>query len=134
MKLNKFFIVLMLVLVSNVAFAESNPYVRLLITPPTKDGGNQLSLYRIEYMEVGTREWKLKDEIPVMMIENTVTGRFEYVKQYYDVRDLEEGKTYVFRVTAISIEGPGKPGPKSQEVIVGKESIGNIPVKSGEGA
>lgn len=107
MKTSKFFIVLILVSVSNIAFAAGR--VTLIIEPPLRDGGERLMIYHVECQEVGTEHWR-EVGAPLVPMVDKGNGRFEYVNTPCRVDNLEEGKSYIFRVRVENYYGVGQPG------------------------
>ncbi|CAK5074870.1 unnamed protein product [Meloidogyne enterolobii] len=69
--------------------------VTLAWKPPKDDGGAEISGYRIEYQEIGAREWeRVPEQITLLN---------------YTVRNLEKGKEYKFRVFAENMVGQSDP-------------------------
>ncbi|WP_294141318.1 fibronectin type III domain-containing protein [uncultured Sanguibacteroides sp.] len=128
MKANKFFIILILMLVSNIVFASGNGKVLLRIKPPKNEGGGALKRYRIEYRKFQEIRWEEIKERPEV---KKINGK--YVEQEYQVKELEEGEKYVFRVMAENVIGPGGPGPVSENVEARESDPLKIEVQSGEG-
>ena len=125
MKTNRFFIVLILVSVSNIAFAAGR--VTLTIIPPLRDGGSRLMVYHVEYREINEEcSWKNGTVLVPMVGE-------KYVDMPYTAQGLIEGNTYVFRVRVENYYGIGRPGLDSEEVTVTNEDQSDIRVRSGEG-
>ena len=125
MKTSKFFIVLILVLVSNIAFAAGK--VTLTIIPPLRDGGSRLMVYHVEYREINEEcSWKNGT-----VLVPRVGGK--YVNTPYTPEGLIEGRTYVFRVSVENYYGVGQPGPESDEILVTNEDQSGIKIQSGEG-
>lgn len=125
MKTSKFFIVLILVLVSNIAFAAGK--VTLTIEPPFHDGGSRLMIYYVEYREIHEKDWWKNGTVLVPMVGE------KYVDMPYTAQGLIEGNTYVFRVRVENYYGIGRPGLDSEEVTVTNEDQSDIRVRSGEG-
>ena len=117
MKLNKFFIVLILILVSNVLFAAGNGKVGLIIKPPKSEGGGVLMTYLIEYKKIDEKNWKQEARL-VMKIENV------YPKQEEYIQDLETGEEYIFRVRVENIIGEGEAGPQKKIKVTENGPIG----------
>ena len=115
-------------IVSNIAFASGNGKVILKIKPPKNEGGRALICYRIEYRKLQEIRWEEIAEKPkVKRIDN------KYVEQEYQVKELEEGERYVFRVRVENEIGPGGSGPIS-EIVEAKESDpSKINVQNGDG-
>ena len=130
MKTSKFFIVLILVSVSNIAFAAGR--VTLIIEPPLRDGGERLMIYHVECQEVGTEHWR-EVGAPLVPMVDKGNGRFEYVNTPCRVDNLEEGKSYIFRVRVENDYGVGQPGPESEEILVTNEDQSGIKIQSGPG-
>lgn len=125
MKTSKFFIVLILVLVSNIAFAAGK--VTLTIKPPVHDGGSRLMIYYVEYREIHEKDWWKNGTVPVPMVGG------KYVDMPYTVQGLIEGNTYIFRVRVENYYGTGEPGSPSKKVTVTSEDLSGIEVQSGPG-
>lgn len=125
MKTSKFFIVLILVLVSNITFAAGK--VTLTIKPPATDGGERLMVYHIECTLIEQKNWK---EIGTTLVP--MVGE-KYVDVPYTAENLTEGETYIFRVRVENYYGTGDPGPLSEKVTVTSEDQSGIEVQSGSG-
>ncbi|MCR9012058.1 fibronectin type III domain-containing protein [Gabonibacter chumensis] len=129
MKTKKFFIVLILVLVSNFTYAIGDGKVTLIITPPKSEGtGGPFLHYRIEYRKFQEKRWEEVKEKP----EVKKDGNGNYVKQEFEVKDLEENESYVFRVMVVNKMGPGAPGPESRKAIAKKDNPEKVEVQCGE--
>ena len=77
---------------------KSNCYrrgVTLAWKPPKDDGGIEISGYRVEYQELGARDW---EQVPEQVSLLSCT-----------VRNLEKGKQYKFRVFAENVCGLSEP-------------------------
>ncbi|KIO46188.1 MULTISPECIES: fibronectin type III domain-containing protein [Porphyromonadaceae] len=130
MKTSKFFIVLILVSVSNMAFAAAGR-VTLIIEPPLRDGGERLLIYHVECQEVGIERWR-EVGAPLVPMVDKGNGRFEYVNTLCRVDNLEEGKSYIFRVRVENYYGVGQPGPE-KKIEITQEDQDGIRIKSGPG-
>jgi hypothetical protein len=75
--------------------ATTSHSITLAWKPPTDDGGIELNGYRIEYKEIGGRDWE--------RIPETVT------LLSYTVKGLDKGHEYQFRVLAENIVGLSEP-------------------------
>ena len=131
MKTSKFFIVLILVLVSNMAFAAAGKVV-LIIEPPATDGGECLMFYHVEYRDIDGGSWQKCRPILVPSVDKG-NGQFEYVNVPYALENLQEAKAYVFRVSAENYYGTGDPGRESNIILVTDKDIYNVKVRSGDG-
>lgn len=133
MKSNKFFIVLMLVLTANIAFAANEGKVGLIIIPPEYDGGYQLEEYHVEYKNIKEKNWKLSKKVPVVMKAKDKNGNRLYENVYYEAKELKIGESYVFRVRAKNIIGVGNPGTETEKILVKEDMSSGYPVISGDG-
>ena len=82
-------------------------------TPPTKDGGNPISNYVIEYKPVSGHKWLPANED--MKVTDTS----------FTIKDLTEDEEYEFRVAAENRAGVSKPSAPSKKATV-KEEIGEF--------
>ena len=82
-------------------------------TPPTKDGGNPISNYVIEYKPVSGHKWLPANED--MKVTDTS----------FTIKDLTEDEEYEFRVAAENRAGVSKPSAPSKKATV-KEQIGEF--------
>ncbi|RXM33321.1 Myomesin-2 [Acipenser ruthenus] len=72
---------------------------------PIYTGSSAVTGYHVDICEMGSEEWKTVNE-------KTINHR------YLKVSDLEEAKSYVFRVRAVNAAGVGKPSDVSEPVFV----------------
>lgn len=72
--------------------------VNLHWTPPSDDGGSEITDYIIEKKDRFSSRWSKVDVVPGDQTELKVTG-------------LKEGDEYQFRVTPKNKAGEGKPSP-----------------------
>ncbi|MEJ1274211.1 hypothetical protein NN561_005091 [Cricetulus griseus] len=77
----------------------------MLWKAPVYSGSSPVSGYFVDFKEEDSGEWKTTSE--------TATPN-----RYLKVCDLQQGKTYVFRVRAVNTSGPGKPSDTSEPVLV----------------
>ena len=82
-------------------------------TPPTKDGGNPISNYVIEYKPVSGHKWLPANED--MKVTDTS----------FTIKDLTEDEEYEFRVAAENRAGVSKPSAPSKKATI-KEEIGEF--------
>ncbi|XP_053317271.1 myomesin-2 isoform X1 [Spea bombifrons] len=96
----------------------------ILWKAPVYSGNSPIAGYFVEYKEVDSEQWTRVNE--------TATAN-----RYLKVKDLEEGKTYVFQIRAVNASGVGKPSdvsepvlvqsrPGTQEITSGVDEEGNI--------
>ena len=79
-------------------------HVDLKWEPPANDGGAPIESYIIEKRERGSGRWMKAAEVPGDHTRGTAPN-------------LEEGKEYEFRVTAVNKAGPGEPSEASKSVV-----------------
>ncbi|KAM4771791.1 myomesin-2 isoform 2-T2 [Rhinophrynus dorsalis] len=77
----------------------------ILWKAPIYTGNSPVSGYFVEYKEVNAEHWT--------RVNQTATAN-----RYLKVKDLEEGKTYVFQILAVNASGTGKPSDVSEPVLV----------------
>ncbi len=126
MKINNLFLILIFVLMSSAIFASD---VRLLITPPSDDGGSALIEYIIEYRREDQSRWRKHGTVDVPKNEKGM-----YLKEYYLIKDLNPGFNYYFRVSVVNGIGKGQPGDHAECFIERENEIYHgIPITSGNG-
>lgn len=77
----------------------------MLWKAPVYSGSSPVSGYFVDFKEEDAGEWKTASEAATP-------------NRYLKVSDLQQGKTYVFRVRAVNASGPGKPSDTSEPVLV----------------
>ncbi|XP_030793349.1 LOW QUALITY PROTEIN: myomesin-2 [Rhinopithecus roxellana] len=77
----------------------------MLWKAPVYSGSSPVSGYFVDFREVDAGEW--------ITVNQTTTAN-----RYLKVCDLQQGKTYVFRVRAVNANGVGKPSDMSEPVLV----------------
>ncbi|KAM9201425.1 myomesin-2 [Dugong dugon] len=77
----------------------------MLWKAPLYSGSSPVSGYFVDQKELGAEEW-------ITVNEKATANR------YLKVCDLQQGKTYVFRVRAVNASGVGKPSDTSEPVLV----------------
>lgn len=87
--------------------------VILAWSPPESDGGTPITNYIIEFKMKATTKWAKAN------IDDVVTDTM------YTVRELKEGKEYMFRVTAENKVGAGPPSDATDSVLI-KEPVGEL--------
>ncbi|XP_018430419.1 PREDICTED: myomesin-2 [Nanorana parkeri] len=90
----------------DLTFCEvRNNSLVILWKEPVYIGNNPIAGYFVEYKEVNAEEWT--------RVNQTATAT-----RYLKVKELEEGKTYVFQIRAVNASGVGKPSDISEPVLV----------------
>lgn len=126
MKWNKLFLVLIVLFVTQIAFAGD---VKLNIIPPEDDGGSPLTYYRIEYKARLSSVWIKHRDVPA---EKSILGNYKSVSE--TVYNLKENMQYEFRVRAINANGVGEPGDIALSITVPKVGyVGPVDIHSGQG-
>uniref|UniRef100_H2QVP8 Myomesin 2 n=1 Tax=Pan troglodytes TaxID=9598 RepID=H2QVP8_PANTR len=77
----------------------------MLWKAPVYSGSSPVSGYFVDFREEDAGEW--------ITVNQTTTAN-----RYLKVSDLQQGKTYVFRVRAVNANGVGKPSDTSEPVLV----------------
>ncbi|XP_021525860.2 myomesin-2 isoform X2 [Aotus nancymaae] len=77
----------------------------MLWKAPVYSGGSPVSGYFVDFKEEDAGEW--------ITVNQTATAN-----RYLKVCDLQQGKTYVFRVRAVNANGVGRPSDMSEPVLV----------------
>uniref|UniRef100_A0A2K5LGD8 Myomesin 2 n=1 Tax=Cercocebus atys TaxID=9531 RepID=A0A2K5LGD8_CERAT len=77
----------------------------MLWKAPVYSGSSPVSGYFVDFREEDAGEW--------ITVNQTTTAN-----RYLKVCDLQQGKTYVFRVRAVNANGVGKPSDMSEPVLV----------------
>ncbi|CAH2248546.1 myomesin-2 isoform X4 [Pelobates cultripes] len=77
----------------------------ILWRAPVYSGNSPISGYFVEYRELNAEHF--------LRVNETATSN-----RYLKVKDLEEGKTYVFQIRAVNGSGIGKPSDLSEPVLV----------------
>ncbi|KAM8953833.1 myomesin-2 isoform 3-T3 [Pelodytes ibericus] len=77
----------------------------ILWKAPVYTGNSPVSGYFVEYKEVDSEEWT--------RVNQTATAT-----RYLKVKELEEGKTYIFQIRAVNSSGIGKPSDASEPILV----------------
>lgn len=127
MKSNKFFIILILILVSNIAFAMGNGMVGLIIQPPINEGEGPLLVYYIEYKKSSETIWKEAGTQIVIKVND------KYANQEYIVKNLEIGEDYDFRVKVENLIGIGEAGEIKRKITALEDGPKGIKIRSGDG-
>lgn len=126
MKWSKFFLVLIVLLMTKMAFAGGD--VQLNIKPPRNDGGLLLRYYRVEIREYRSDKWSRYIDFRAERLFGL------YVITAARVDNLLEGRQYEFRARAINDAGVGLPGDVIlSPTIKQNETIGVLDICSGEG-
>ncbi|KAM4693674.1 myomesin-2 isoform 1-T1 [Discoglossus pictus] len=89
----------------------------ILWKEPVYAGNSPVCGYFVEYKEVDAEQWT--------RVNQTATPN-----RYFKVKDLEEGKTYVFQIRAVNASGIGKPSDVSEPVLV-EERPGTKEISAG---
>ncbi|XP_067877782.1 myomesin-2 [Heterodontus francisci] len=90
----------------DLTFCEvRNNSLVILWKPPIFTGSSAVTGYNVDICELGSEEWRT-------VTEKAVTTR------YFKVTNLEEGKSYFFRVRAVNAAGPGKASEPSEPVLI----------------
>ncbi|XP_075058583.1 myomesin-2 isoform X2 [Mixophyes fleayi] len=109
----------------DLTFCEvRNSSLVILWKEPVYSGNIPVVGYLVEYKEVEEEQWT--------RVNQTATAN-----RYLKVKELEEGKTYVFQIRAVNASGIGKPSdasepiliharPGVQEITAGVDEEGNI--------
>ena len=101
-------------------------------TPPTYDGGARVTGYVVEKKEFGAGGWKKVNDFNLPSTEYTVRGsdifgfktRLSQITSLSDqVSDLNEGREYEFRVSAVNSAGKGEPSAPTRQVKVNYASL-----------
>lgn len=109
----------------DLTFCEvRNTSLVILWKPPIYTGKSPVTGYFVDYKEVDSEKW-------------TTVNKTATASRYLKVKELEEGKTYVFQIRAVNASGPGKPSevsepvlaqarPGTEEISTGVDEEGNI--------
>ncbi|XP_069462196.1 myomesin-2 isoform X2 [Ambystoma mexicanum] len=109
----------------DLTFCEvRNSSLVILWKPPVYIGKGPVTGYFVDYKEVDSETW-------------TTANKTATASRYLKVTELEEGKTYVFRIRAVNAAGIGKPSdisepviaqarPGAEEISTGVDEEGNI--------
>uniref|UniRef100_A0A4W3J9R4 Myomesin 2a n=1 Tax=Callorhinchus milii TaxID=7868 RepID=A0A4W3J9R4_CALMI len=77
----------------------------ILWKAPIYTGNSDISGYFVDICEAGSKEWRTVNQ-------KSTSNR------YLKVTELEEGKTYIFKVRAVNAAGPGKASEPSEPIVV----------------
>ncbi|KAJ1150239.1 hypothetical protein NDU88_003034 [Pleurodeles waltl] len=89
----------------DLTFCEvRNTSLVILWKPPVYTGKSPVTGYFVDYKEVDSEKWTTVNKTPT-------------ASHYLKVKELEEGKTYVFQIRAVNASGPGKPSEVSEPVL-----------------
>ncbi|XP_072264523.1 myomesin-2 isoform X2 [Pyxicephalus adspersus] len=90
----------------DLTFCEvRNNSLVILWKEPIYSGNSPVAGYFVEYKEVDAEEWT--------RVNQTATAT-----RYLKVKELEEGKTYVFQIRAVNASGVGRPSDISEPILV----------------
>ncbi|XP_040205741.1 myomesin-2 isoform X2 [Rana temporaria] len=90
----------------DLTFCEvRNNSLVILWKEPVYSGSSTIAGYFVEYKEMNAEEWT--------RVNQTATAH-----RYLKVKELEEGKTYVFQIRAVNASGVGRPSDISEPVFV----------------
>ncbi|XP_068137448.1 myomesin-2 isoform X2 [Hyperolius riggenbachi] len=89
----------------DLTFCEvRNNSLVILWKEPVYSGSSPVAGYLVEYKEVDAEEWT--------RVNQTATAT-----RYLKVKELEEGKTYIFQIRAVNAAGIGRPSDASEPVL-----------------
>ncbi|XP_067840118.1 myomesin-2 isoform X2 [Heptranchias perlo] len=90
----------------DLTFCEvRNHSLVILWKPPIYTGSSPVTGYTVDICEASSEEWRT-------VTEEAVTNR------YLKITELEEGKSYIFRVCAVNVAGAGKASEPSEPVLI----------------
>ncbi|CAH8628965.1 unnamed protein product [Schistosoma margrebowiei] len=90
---------------------------------PTNDGDSPITSYQIEMCDAknGTEVWKPIDALNIDRVDQSLLSPDEQKSYELIVKNLDNSKSFKFRVIAVNSIGPGKPSRSSQPVTPGIE-------------
>ncbi|CAH8650314.1 unnamed protein product [Schistosoma haematobium] len=90
---------------------------------PTNDGDSPITSYQIEMCDAknGTEVWKPIDALNIDRTDQSLLSPDEQKSYELIVKNLDNSKSFKFRVIAVNSIGPGKPSRSSQPVTPGIE-------------